>query len=305
MLVSQGWKPKSKECNKNLFSSVKHKQTDSPIWADLIKVKNIYLQGRKMKVKNGKNTLVWKDAWLYNDPLCLLFPDLFKLCEQQSISVYQFISDTVPVTFCRWLTDDLNLEWNKIVEDASTILLDTNQDVVSWKLENSGKFSVKSTYNALTNSDGGPTFKYIWKGKIPPKIKIFLWLVANNAILTKDNMIKRKWNGDPLCYFCQQHETVTHLLFTCPVAKIIWATIATCLGANNIPTSFAQSWKWCEQWLPNRKQFYAVGIAAICWSIWKMRNKVCFDGKKFQNPIEIICHACAFMKILGRSSERW
>jgi hypothetical protein len=27
-----------------------------------------------------------------------------------------------------------------------------------------------------------------------------------------------------------------------------------------------------------------------------MRNKVCFDGKKFQNPIEIICHACAFMK---------
>lgn len=25
---------------------VKHKQTDSPVWADLLKVKNIYLQGR-------------------------------------------------------------------------------------------------------------------------------------------------------------------------------------------------------------------------------------------------------------------
>jgi hypothetical protein len=102
-----------------------------------------------------------KDAWLYNDPLCLLFPILFKLCDQQNIFVHQFISDARPVTFCRWLTDDLSLEWNKIVEDASTIMLDTTQDVVSWKLENSGRFSVKSTYNALTSSDGGSTFKYI------------------------------------------------------------------------------------------------------------------------------------------------
>ena len=59
-----------------------------------------------------------------------------------------------------------------------------------WKPENKGKFSVKSTYNALTSSEGGPTFKHIWKGKIPAKIKISLWLMENNAILTEDNMIK-------------------------------------------------------------------------------------------------------------------
>jgi hypothetical protein len=72
--------------------------------------------------------------------------------------------------------------------------------------------------------------------------------------------------------------------------------IATCLGAANVPISFDQSWKWCERWLPNGKQFYVVGIATTCWSIWKIRNKVCFDGKTFRNPIEIICHACALMK---------
>jgi hypothetical protein len=43
--------------------------------------------------------------------------------------------------------------------------------------------------------------------------------------------------GDPLCYFCKQHETV-NLLFTYPVAKIIWTTIATCIGANNMPVFF-------------------------------------------------------------------
>jgi hypothetical protein len=31
----------------------------------------------------------------------------------------------------------------------------------------------------------------IWKAKIPLKIKIFIWMVAQKAILTKDNMIIR------------------------------------------------------------------------------------------------------------------
>jgi hypothetical protein len=56
--------------------------------ADLIKVKEIYLQGRKMCVKDGKSTLVWRDTWLYSDPLYTLFHDLFKLCEQKDINVF-------------------------------------------------------------------------------------------------------------------------------------------------------------------------------------------------------------------------
>jgi hypothetical protein len=72
---------KYKYLKKDSIVSVKHKQTDSPIRADLIKVKEIYLQGRKMCVKDGKSTLVWRDTWLYSDPLYTLCPDLFKLCE--------------------------------------------------------------------------------------------------------------------------------------------------------------------------------------------------------------------------------
>jgi hypothetical protein len=287
---------KHKYMKKDNVSSVKHKQTDSPMWADLLKIKHIYLQGRKMNIKNGKSTSVWKDIWLYDEPLCTLFPVLFKLCEQQDILVHQWLNKSSTITFSRWLTAELGYEWGKIQSDASKSQLDDGHDIASWKLESRGNFSVKSTYNALTCSDGGSSFKEIWKGKIPAKIKIFMWLVANNAILTKDNMIKRNWKGDPSCYFCQQPETVTHLLFKCPVAKVVWATIATCFGASNIPSSFQQSWNWCEKWIPNGKQFHAVGIAAVCWAIWKMRNKICFEGKKLRNPIEIVCHACALIK---------
>lgn len=47
---------KFKYFKNNLIWDVSHKQSDSAIWADLLKVKNIYLKGRKMLVRNGKNT---------------------------------------------------------------------------------------------------------------------------------------------------------------------------------------------------------------------------------------------------------
>jgi hypothetical protein len=49
---------------------------------------------------------------------------------------------------------------------------------------------------------------YGWKSKIPYKIKIFTWLLENNAILTRDNMVKTKWAGKSTCVFCDQLETI-------------------------------------------------------------------------------------------------
>jgi hypothetical protein len=38
------------------------------------------------------------------------------------------------------------------------------------------------------------------------------------------------------------------------------------------------------------------GVAAICWAIWKLRNRACFEGKLIQTPVELICFAVVFMK---------
>jgi hypothetical protein len=44
------------------------------------------------------------------------------------------------------------------------------------------------------------------------------------------------------------------------------------------------------------KKFHVMGTSAICWVIWKARNKARFDKKIIINPMEIICHAGALMK---------
>ena len=35
--------------------------------------------------------------------------------------------------------------------------------------------------------------------------------------------------------------------------------------------------------------------SAICWEIWKCRNRACFDKKVIKNPAEIVVHVCALM----------
>jgi hypothetical protein len=44
-------------------------------------------------------------------------------------------------------------------------------------------FTTKTVYDHLTSSDNGSNYKHIWKAKIPYKIKIFSWLIENNAVL--------------------------------------------------------------------------------------------------------------------------
>lgn len=274
---------------------VGHKQSDSPMWYDLLKVKNIYLQGRSVAIKNGQLTRFWLDPWLYSKPLYLIVPILFELCEDKGISVAQVIGGT-PVSFRRWLFVDLRTCWDKILNDTMKFQLDNDSDVIFWSLEKSGKYSVKSLYNGLTKNESGNYHKRIWKGKIPEKIKIFLWLIANDAILTRENMKKRNWQGDPSCVFCECFETVNHLFFQCPVSKVIWMVVAKCFGATDIPMNLLQCWQWCEQWLPFGKKYHPWGIGAICWAIWKSRNKACFEKKLIKDTLEIICHACALMK---------
>jgi hypothetical protein len=41
--------------------------------------------------------------------------------------------------------------------------------------------------------DHGNSYKRVWKAKILAKIKTFMWLVEQGAIMTKDNMVRRNW----------------------------------------------------------------------------------------------------------------
>lgn len=204
---------KFKYLKNDTIQSVSHRLNDSACWSDLLKIKEIFLLGREICTKKGDLTRFWKDKWLYQQPLCVLVPELFELCECKDTTVEKNRSGQIQISFRRWLPWDLRIKWEQIWEDVISFPLDDRADMILWSLEKNKKFSVKSTYSALTSTDAGLYNKRIWKGKIPTKIKIFMWLLTKNAILTKDNLIKRKWKGNPDCYFCNNVENMSHLFF--------------------------------------------------------------------------------------------
>jgi hypothetical protein len=53
----------------------------------------------------------------------------------------------------------------------------------------------------------------MWKSKIPLKVRNFLWLVYQGRVQTANNLIRKQWKGDKKCKFCEEEETVNHLLF--------------------------------------------------------------------------------------------
>ena len=218
-----------------LIGAVKHKIDDSPVWSDLLKVKYMYLSNRKIKVKNGLSTLFWEDPWINDKPLCLLHPVLYELCTDKLVSDHFFLSRNAQLNFSRWLSPILFNSWVDLVDTVYSYSFTNSKDAVTWKKSKIGSFSSRSVYDSLTSSDQGQPFLHIWKAKIPHRIKVFMWLLENDAVLTKDNLIRRNWLGSPTCYFCSDNENADHLFFHCPIARVLWGLIGICIGASNIP----------------------------------------------------------------------
>jgi hypothetical protein len=158
------------------------------------------------------------------------------------------------------------------------------------------KNSMKSVYTSLTRCDVGKSCSRVWKARLLEKSNFFMWLVEQKAIVSKENMIKRNWVGGPRCYFCRLPKTCDHLLFECPIARVVWGVMATCFHQVTMPLNYDQFWAWVTNALPRGESFHMLGLAAISWTIWKARNMACFEKKLIKHPIEIIFSVCTFIQ---------
>ena len=149
----------------------------------------------------GEMTDFWGDAWCGITPLKEKFPELFAIGNEQKCKVAEVAKRGCRLSFRRWLDEHLQnqLRLHDLISPFSVSMVN---DTPKWIKGEKGAFSVKSIYKSLCFQEVGTTMSHIWKAKIPLKIKNFMWLIYNNAILTKDNLVKSKWLGDERCSFC-------------------------------------------------------------------------------------------------------
>jgi hypothetical protein len=115
----------------------------------------------------------------------------------------------------------------------------------------------------------------VWKIRVPPRIHIFLWLLANIKTLIRDNLVKRRNVEDKTCLFCAKAELVHHLFYDCCVAQSMWWTISEITGVD-IQSDFESM---ARMWL-SEKRFGCLNVctSAVLWALWKIRNDLCFHG---------------------------
>ena len=149
----------------------------------------------------------------------------------------------INVPFRRALTEDKWMAWLNLVAKIDNVQLSKERDIFNQGLHNHGHFSVRSMYAYMTNQGTLFTNKFIWKLKLPLKIKIFLWYRQRGVILTKDNLAKRNWTSSQKFCFCYHNATITHLFYCCHV-KTIWniVHIATGLTPPRSTTHMLGGW---------------------------------------------------------------
>ena len=103
-----------------------------------------------------------------------------------------------------------------------------------WKRQGKGSFTVSSFYHSLTgNGDLSFLWKGIWVSRVPSKVCFFGWVATKGAILTIDNLRKRRIVVTEWCYMCKRNaETADHLLIHCDAASELWSLVFSIFGVQ-------------------------------------------------------------------------
>ncbi|XP_019158498.1 PREDICTED: uncharacterized protein LOC109155268 [Ipomoea nil] len=154
-----------------------------------------------------------------------------------------------------------------------------------------GTYSVKDDYKHVvrnyTSSNDGEFDKWLtlWRLKIPPKWKTFLWRALSDIFPTTNNLLIKRVDVDPICAMCGiVQEDTLHALVSCGYASTIW----TLYIVTNI---FHEWFSAILNVLDTNGIIYA---AAILYHIWRARNAAVWDAC-LPLPRKIVASAKATM----------
>ena len=242
-----------------------------------------------MIVGDGKSTRFW---------LKNRFPSLYRICWENEATVEEIVTGRRSLSFRRNLGTLEREELVALQQEIEGVSLTEERDMGIWKLEESGRYSIRSLYQFMLNP-GTVDLRLtdIWNTRIPLKIQIFLWMVWHDRIQIAEQLKKRKWSGQVHCKLCAEKEDLNHLLFRCPVAIFVWCWVRDSLGWLRIPSSF-EDFQASFLGKPGAKNncTHIFLFAGVCWALWRTRNDWVFSDILVRHPKHIAHRTFGFLQ---------
>jgi hypothetical protein len=113
------------------------------------------------------------------------------------------------------------------------------------------------------------------------------------VILTKDNLVRRNWNGDKKCCFCHFPESIQHLFLDCAYVKFLWRAVHMLFGISPPRDMNDLFIRWSKVATKRYNSLLLTATSTFCWAIWITRNEVVFDK----------CRAKSFLQVLFRGTH--
>ncbi|CAN6974594.1 unnamed protein product [Brassica rapa subsp. trilocularis] len=172
------------------------------------------------------------------------------------------------------------------------------KDAYEWVHNRWGAYTVKSGYwlacsldqsevrkEALARPSLNELRSKVWKVNTAPKIRIFLWKALSNALSVTDELIARGMKVDSRCQRCGfSSESINHILFSCPVARLLWAQIGFPFPPRGFENrSLLEIFSYLLEIKSNKELPDALTriFPWVLWMLWKNKNAFEFEGKEY------------------------
>ncbi|WVZ74315.1 hypothetical protein U9M48_022514 [Paspalum notatum var. saurae] len=253
-----------------------------------VRLKKVACRNPPKRYGDGATALFWVDCWIDGMAIETLTPNLIRAVPPRfrRRSVRDGLHNRTWVSDIRGaLTETMVVEYVELWERIRHVSLSVGvPDSFRWRFEPVGTYSSSSAYCACFV--GSTLFlgaKFIWKAKVPPKVKFFVWLAAQDRCWTAERRYRRGLQEDDECALCdQESETIVHLLLLCSFSKHVWFLVFGRLGWHSLTPELGDEimvwWSRIRKRLPKelRKGCDAL-VLLVLWMIWKERNSRVFD----------------------------
>ncbi|CAL8174658.1 unnamed protein product [Prunus armeniaca] len=259
----------------------------SSVWRGVLYGNSALSKGIKWRVGSGDNVLFWTDRWLSCGPLYqYAIIDLSE--EMLKLNVGDFLEEGVWDVNC--LRECLPLHIIHLILSVHAGFNGSGTDRYIWQFTPNGSFSVNSAYSSLFPAEASVKWdwQFLWRLRLPPKVKTFLRIVCHQKLLTNVQRQKRGLTQVPTCPRCDYPmETIAHLFKDCPFSLAIWNCLQ--IGDNSSP-DLMEFKEWLLRNLQSKRMVYnglpwPLVFALYLWFIWKWRCKGIFD-QRFVMPVD-------------------
>lgn len=129
------------------------------------------------------------------------------------------------------LENNTNTINDSVMKDINFVHIPVNcviPDHPHWALNSKGIFNIKSMYEMIRNADKIPSYdsrqwNWIWRLKLPQKLKNFLWLIQHDRTRSNKLRYDRHISQEERCLRSNANVKDTlHILRDCPKAVDTW-----------------------------------------------------------------------------------